>query len=124
MNTAYRVWDGEGRMYYWDDVNLTLFIRDKVWTLYKDSAGLCPDIVASSQDGKSVLMWGTGLKDKNEKMIYEHDIASKGERVNEIIRSGGKFLLKINGCWGMELDSSFEVIGDVYRNPELLEGAK
>ncbi|WP_434813774.1 YopX family protein [Bacillus halotolerans] len=111
-------------MHYWDDINLNLFIKGKEWTLYKDSAGLCPDIVASSQDGKSVLMWGTGLKDKNEKMIYEHDIASKGERINEIIRSGGKFLLKINGCWGMELDSSFEVNGDVYQNPELLEGAE
>ncbi|WP_440671570.1 YopX family protein [Bacillus subtilis] len=121
MNTAYRVWDGE-QMHYWDDEHLSLTIKnDGSWLLWHDSGGGC---VVSSDDKDATLMWGTGLKDKNEKMIYEHDIASKGERVNEIIRSGGKFLLKINGCWGMELDSSFEVIGDVYRNPELLEGAE
>ncbi|MGG1214753.1 YopX family protein, partial [Bacillus paranthracis] len=74
MNTAYRVWDGK-QMHYGDDVNLNLFIKGKEWTLYKDSAGLCPDIVASSQDGKSVLMWGAGLKDKS---IYDGSIVKYG----------------------------------------------
>ncbi|MFC7804818.1 YopX family protein [Bacillus subtilis] len=123
MNTAYRVWDGE-KMHYWDDEGISLGIIGDQWALWrKDSYGFQHFITGSNEKG-SALMWGIGLKDKNEKMIYEHDIASKGERVNEIIRSGGKFLLKINGCWGMELDSSFEVIGDVYQNPELLEGAE
>lgn len=123
MNTAYRVWDGE-QMHYWDDEGLSLELMGNEWVLWRDFGDGCRVSIAESHEEGTSLMWGTGLKDKNEKMIYEHDIASKGERVNEIIRSGGKFLLKINGCWGMELDSSFEVIGDVYQNPELLEGVE
>ncbi|MFP2985372.1 YopX family protein [Bacillus velezensis] len=124
MNTAYRVWDGE-EMYYYGGEGLQLVIENNGgWELRRQVHGNIFAWIADSTNENAALMWGTGLKDKNGKIIYEHDIASKGERVNEIIRSGGKFLLKINGCWGMELDSSFEVIGDVYRNPELLEDAE
>ncbi|CAF1852403.1 YopX family protein [Bacillus subtilis] len=137
MNTAYRVWDGEN-MHYGDDVNLTLFIRDKVWTLYKDSAGLCPDIVASSQAGKSVLMWGTGLKDKS---LYDGDIVKYGTfnyQNGVICYDTHQATFKIvpvlfylenagNGGWtgnSIRKTVPLKVIGDVYQNPELLEGAE
>lgn len=64
MNTAYRVWDGE-QMHYWDDEHLSLTIKnDGSWLLWHDSGGGC---VVSSDDKDAALMWGIGLKDKNEK---------------------------------------------------------
>ncbi|MCY7919534.1 YopX family protein [Bacillus vallismortis] len=139
MNTAYRVWDGE-QMHYWDDVNLNLFIKGKEWTLYKDSAGLCPDIIASSQDGKSVLMWGTGLKDKNGKDIYQKDITeesyvspmTKRNVIERYVIESEKGIDKMKHVSNISALDRFlryrldeiEVVGDVFENPELLEGAE
>ncbi|WP_353848292.1 YopX family protein [Bacillus amyloliquefaciens] len=137
MNMAYRVWDGEN-MHYGDDVNMTLFIRGKGWTLYKDSAGLCPDIVASSLDRKSVLMWGTGLKDKS---LYDGSIVKYGTfnyQIGVICYDTHQAMFKIvpvqfylansgNGGWtgnSISTTVSLKVIGNIYQNPELLEGAE
>ncbi|UYU27359.1 YopX family protein [Bacillus subtilis] len=76
MNTAYRVWDGE-HMHYWDDEGIKLLIEGDKWTLYLEVAtGHLLD-VADSEDGKSVLMWGTGSKDKKGKDIYQKDITEE-----------------------------------------------
>ncbi|APH36080.1 YopX family protein [Bacillus velezensis] len=137
MNAIYRVWNGE-QMYYGDDVNMTLFIRGKGWTLYKDSAGLCPDIVASSLDRKSVLMWGTGLKDKS---LYDGSIVKYGTfnyQIGVICYDTHQAMFKIvpvqfylansgNGGWtgnSISTTVSLKVIGNIYQNPELLEGAE
>lgn len=76
----------------------------------------------------AILMQFTGLKDKNDKPIYEGDILvwhnQTGEPDSDIepVRFEG-------GCFGCgndllgELDlDSIEVIGNIYENPELLEG--
>ncbi|WP_373371619.1 YopX family protein [Bacillus amyloliquefaciens] len=82
-------------------------------------------------------MWGTGLKDKNEKMIYEKDVI-KFKSVyceNKIIKAVVKFRDSLGSFvfnrgddqdfWRMDVSlSEIEVIGDIYQNPELLEGAE
>ncbi|MDL5023381.1 YopX family protein [Bacillus velezensis] len=140
MNTAYRVWDGE-QMYYYGDEGICLSIGElgsidgKVfgWSLWLEGYG----VIAHSGDGKSVLMWGTGLKDKNEKMIYEKDVI-KFKSVycgNKIIKAVVKFRDSLGSFvfdrgndqdfWRMDVSiSEIEVIGDVYQKPELLEGAE
>ncbi|USP46198.1 YopX family protein [Bacillus amyloliquefaciens] len=117
---------------------MTLFIRGKGWTLYKDSAGLCPDIVASSLDRKSVLMWGTGLKDKS---LYDGSIVKYGTfnyQIGVICYDTHQAMFKIvpvqfylansgNGGWtgnSISTTVSLKVIGNIYQNPELLEGAE
>ena len=76
------------------------------------------------------LMQYTGLKDKDNKEIYEGDILfeSFGEKYYKVIFENGGFRAEFNGDFE---DHSFdlidvvaqscEVIGNIYENPELTE---
>lgn len=93
------------------------------------------------QPNPHVLMQYTGLKDKNGKEIYEGDVARQW--IEDLIEPSGGFywLAKIefyHGAWtakqiGFDYEkadefpvflhdecSLFEVIGNIYENPELL----
>ncbi|MGG3721619.1 YopX family protein [Bacillus subtilis] len=127
MNTAYRVWDGE-QMHYWDDEGLSLVITGRGWSLYRHtSLSLHPIRIADSTQKNAALMWGTGLKDKNEKMIYDKDsILDHSTDTRSIVRYDKKqagFYLDL-GIGGAFMVGDLEVFGDVYQNPELLEGAE
>ncbi|MBO3796261.1 YopX family protein [Bacillus subtilis] len=128
MNTTYRVWDGE-QMYHYGDEGICLSIGElgsidgKVfgWSLWLEGYG----VIAHSGDGKSVLMWGTGLNDKNEKMIYDKDfILDHDTDTKFVVKYDNKqtgFYLDIgigNGS-GAFRAGDLEIIGDVYQNPEL-----
>jgi hypothetical protein len=128
MNTAYRVWDGE-QMYYWDDEKeLSLEIGKNEWILWRDDPDGCRVALAKSFDGESVLMWGTGLKDKNGKDIYEYDIDMIDDEPMIVVYREGQFCLKFpndhtyfDDC--IDWDEC-NIGGDIYQNPELLEGAE
>ncbi|MCG2493207.1 YopX family protein [Staphylococcus epidermidis] len=76
-----------------------------------------------------ILMQSTGLKDKNGTEIYEGDIVSAnhprlGEFIGFVDNAIGNF--KVRGVGQYEylsddLDGTYEVIGNIYENPELLE---
>ncbi|MEC1395329.1 YopX family protein [Bacillus velezensis] len=125
MNAIYRVWDGE-QMHHWDDEGLSLEIKGDKWILWRDG---CRIIVAESYDGKSVLMWGIGLKDRNEKMIYEYDIDMVNNEPMIVARAGGNFGLRFPSDCDYHIDAWIvwgerDIGGNVYQNPELLEGAE
>jgi uncharacterized phage protein (TIGR01671 family) len=68
----------------------------------------------------------TGLKDKNKKEIYEGDIVKsiEGGWLYQIqFLPYGGFQLKTNDGWPKEIKnaSNYEVIGNIYENPELLK---
>ena len=83
-----------------------------------------------------ILMQSTGLKDKNGKLIYEGDIIKIPDDYDtygmfacekrEVYFNEGGFRLKpkwdknSRGNW-LEDTKDFEVIGNIYENPELLE---
>lgn len=80
-------------------------------------------------DDKCVLMQYTGLTDKNGKEIYEGDIVKSEQWTPEIYRvwfSRGGFCFSndttdieyVNDAKYLE---QFEVIGNIYENPELLK---
>lgn len=99
-------------------------------------------------DSEYVLMQNTGLKDENGKEIYEGDIVKFGQYEYQIIYEIGGFGLldvaglmigKIGGinnhvyslqvlylecCWEESSAFDLEVIGNIYENPELIEGGK
>ncbi|MCY8025688.1 YopX family protein [Bacillus sonorensis] len=122
----YRVWDGE-QMHYWDDEGISLTIKnDGSWFLWHYADGC----VVSSDDKDAVLMWGTGVKDKNSRLIYDRDVYHQGDlNILHVVEfKGGSFAgkqISSSSYTGLEYwKDRIEVIGDVYRNPELLKEAE
>lgn len=87
----------------------------------------------SFTDGEAILMQYTGLKDRLQKEIFEgdilvHDLGSRGKSDPfQVIYKGCGFTIKPNHTSQMDavalnnLHSGFEVIGNIYENPELLK---
>ncbi|RDY82943.1 YopX family protein [Bacillus amyloliquefaciens] len=138
MNTAaYRVWDGE-QMHYWDDEGLSLTIKNNGdWTLKRLYTDVLVPVVDST-NRSAALMWDAGLKDKS---IYDGSIVKYGTfnyQNGVICYDTHQAMFKIvpvqlylanagNGGWtghSIRKTVPLKVIGDIYQNPELLEGAE
>lgn len=91
------------------------------------------DILAKTHN----LMQYTGLKDKNGKEIYEGDICKVINYASDYLKVRGKMYCVISwsnttGFYGkgfgipttFSIGEEFEVIGNIYENPELLKEAK
>ena len=81
-------------------------------------------------DDYECIMQSTGLKDKNDKEIFEGDVVKMAKDVYseptyyEVVRHrGGAYRLKSkqHGCELWLRHTDCEVVGNVYENPELLE---
>lgn len=79
---------------------------------------------------ESTICWCTGLEDKNGKLIFENDIVSGkmyldhgqwGESVDDkrLVEWNADYA-RFDPCSHMKLDK-YEVIGNIFDNPELLE---
>ena len=85
------------------------------------------DTVCYYNDNEIRIMQYTGLKDKNGKEIYEGDILSlDGEIWCSVDWSDGGFHIMASETQGkspliQERSKRFEVIGNIYENPDLLE---
>ena len=126
----FRAWDKKLKLF---DDELFLALHGKLYDHAKEEFDT-PNIEIDYVESKSryELMQYTGLKDKNGTEIYEGDIlrcdpdtANEDVKVVEYVASeydgvGFKPLIDQyydNGC----LYSVYEVIGNIYENPELLE---
>lgn len=84
----------------------------------------------------STICQCTGLKDKNGKLIWENDICDRKEKYPEIVKyNNGDWTLDYSYSKGKESGYCYcnlgfyaegrkcvEVIGNIFDNPELLEG--
>ena len=124
----FRVWDKEKNM--WTNFKILdniMYFMDKntgVWFHEKYKA-----------KGRFALMQYTGIKDKNDVEIYEGDLVLiRIDKTNILHKTvvkfkHGAFIADIIGNndyiylfhFGFNKDD-FEVIGNIYENPELLEG--
>ena len=120
----FRAWDKESRK----------MLSSKSWCGHYDDLYFT-DInqILEKMNGvnNTILMQYTGLKDKNEKEIYEGDIVrvieeelpkDYKENIGEVIFENNSFLF--SGFFGYIFKNdknSIEVIGNIYQNPELIK---
>lgn len=112
----FRAWDGS---IMHDDVDALMMKQKCVAGI---DAGVGDGF--SLPNNEAILMQFTGLKDKNGKEIWEGDI------INGKFIGDDKGIFRIEICpdinagyhWYGELeDMDFEVIGNIYENPELIK---
>lgn len=115
------VWDDsskkEGQMVGWDTL------------LAEECEGLSA-VFSTTFSNASPLMQYTGLKDKNGKEIYEGDILQDTEDIAKVAFDMGQYMAfyrTSKGEWKpygtllkYMLDHDGEIIGDIYKNPEML----
>lgn len=114
----FRAWNTkggwEGKIIPWEDLQ---DFHDDLWELLDNGNPYDEDV------GKFELMQFTGLLDKNGKEIYEGDILK-----NEVKNCKVEWS-EMNLAWvgvglmafGMNGDGEYEIIGNIYENPELLK---
>ena len=109
------------KMYYggWAYGSL-IYDKDNTWSTIVDE-----DVVDHIVETSSVGQY-TGLKDKNEKEIYEGDVVwcRAGERRSGIWEYEKRFAVEYGWTQSMlemSMCDEIEVIGNIYDNPELLE---
>ncbi|EIT2383367.1 hypothetical protein L1U14_000339 [Enterococcus faecalis] len=131
MIPKFRAYSVEENVMYYPDED-----KNVEWTIDDDTGFIAPLInLGNGMWGmidKYVLMQSTGLKDKNGVEIFEGDILNYGDYKNshEVIFRHGCF-------WGHAIGEKeqigiglfnaledLEVIGNIYENPELLEGTE
>ncbi|HEM5461010.1 TPA: hypothetical protein U1628_000224 [Streptococcus suis] len=107
----------EGKMYE---------VKAVIWT----SRGLYVTLDEGNKAGRRVrgakLMQSTGVFDKNGQEIFEGDVVNIfGEKLSKIYYSEGAFCVEVlNGGTPLHvyLSEHLEIIGNIYENPELVEG--
>ena len=128
MNPKFRAWlKEEKRM---TDVNEMTFIDGEVY--------LISDVTDFYAYEEFKLMQSTGLRDKNGMEIYEGDIVKFSDCDDDVYitpvvwdKNYACFGVSFSGGYPISFDyleefytelKDIEVVGDIYENPELLEG--
>nr|DAJ93902.1 MAG TPA: YopX protein [Caudoviricetes sp.] len=133
MIPKYRMWNRITSKLY----HVTGLYFDSKEVQYTDEFGILRFIKFEN----TILMQSTGLKDKNGKEIFEGDIVTDGDVTSDIkyhqtlgFYMIGEYGFSVPFGQGVDVEyfeefadhvsKTFEVVGNVYENPELLEVAE
>lgn len=135
MIPKFRAWDIHGQKMFTNDE--LIIWNSNVYA--NDSKKLTCNYLKGWTIDDKYLMQSTGLKDKNDKKIFEGDIITNGKDVMCMKRHNTLgFYVEQKGevefiadCAileefeedAKEITDSLEIIGNIYENPELLEDA-
>lgn len=130
----FRAWDKIEKRMWWNvqDAYDTLHVHHNADPETKRSMDLSDEFMPSSfgcvlSDERYSVMQYTGLKDKNGKEIYEGDIVEVDWNDQRYQKHNVEVIFNtIDLCWEIEGgclttdNHHFEIIGNVYENPNLL----
>lgn len=123
MVPKFRVWETDRKAMYYTDENLVVCFSDNGVDVIDHTTfgSSCMDI-----ENYEILQ-STGLKDYHENEFYDKDIARDvdSEELGIVEYFKGGFVMKFNGGDRVDLydvKDNFEVIGNKYEHPHLLEG--
>lgn len=135
MIPKFRAWDSAKKEMFKDTFAITE--SGQVVVVEQESVANSPDYVFVEH---LVIMQSTGLKDKNDKEIFEGDIVRTTRFLGRADEIGGFYeyekdyvgVVKVlEGSWVIDIGSVAvrlwseidepEVLGNIYENPELLE---
>jgi len=134
----FRAWDEDGRqmmtVHTWSNPTLVVLDYRNMENPYFNKMACPQREIKNWKEKNIVLMQYTGLKDKNGKEIYEGDILGVKTKAipylivkwdndkSRFMTHGHNFSNKTNFRESMQKTKArkFEVIGNIYENPELL----
>ena len=112
----FRVWDNNLEIMSYSDSDIFIMFSDN---------GICIGYEINDEIDDYELMQYIGLKDKNGEEIYEGDIVKFSEYkvIDNIVLPEEIVVIKDirKGCDALRPSQYMEVIGNIYKNPELLE---
>lgn len=122
MIPKFRAWDKDHKYMEYTDKNLVVCFSDEgvEITDHTTFSHSCTSME------KFELMQSTGLKDNDGIEFYEKDIVRNidSEELGVVEYDEGQFRVSYNDVseqlW--EIDKDLQIIGNIYENPELLEG--
>lgn len=129
MIPKFRAWDKDHKYMEYTDKNLVVCFSDEGVEV-TDHTTFNHSCISME---KFELMQSTGLKDKNGTEIYEGDIVQHSEKPNPCFSYPFKVIQARTGEWRLDNfrcgtvlafsnQDELEVLGNIYENPELLEG--
>ena len=129
MIPKYRAWDVLAEEMI-DEILMISFVRKEIIGKFRNGSTSVPLKFEDERNGEDViLMQSTGLKDKNDKEIFEGDIlGTKDGLLNGVVEYRSDLGMWTNSLISYNnferlcnVASSREIIGNIYENPELLE---
>lgn len=82
---------------------------------------ICSNNPEFNSDNRFHLMQCTGKKDKNNKLIFAGDIVREYDEYGYVMTKEVVFLEDVMFGFNINVEFDYEIIGNIYENPELLE---